>query len=663
MFFSKRKPVAIDPRSNTSTDRPVHVIRTDSSHLSSALQPDLQASLVLGYVSPHADLDRCTQELARAYPSATVVLSTTAGELCSARAGESLYLPAEGQWQSIVLQVFRREIVEAVHVEAVPLACDDIKRGTISRQHRQRIDEIRGHLAKVRVPFEMSAQQGFVLTLVDGLSSSESFLMEAVYESNLFPYLFIGGSAGGPLDFSRTRLAHGRKVIDGHALLCFVKLAPAYRYGVFKSQNFEPSGKSFFTGVSSIERRTVESFFDRQSGKLVNVIDALCTHFGCREDELAARLGNHTFGIRIDDEIFVRSVLQVNLPERKLHFACDIAFGEELLLLKSVDIADKTARDFEAFSRGKPVAVGGILSDCILRRLTGGASLSRCNVYGDTPVAGFSTFGELLGVNINQTLTALFFYPATQTFRDEFVDAFVLHYANFKSYFATRALKRCMAISEMKSQLIHELQGYKEFASGVVSALPDIREAFSSTTVSLTAISDDIGRFAGEVVESTHSTGRVEQQMQSLVANTDRISDVLGMIKRIAEQTNLLALNAAIEAARAGEAGRGFAVVADEVRKLATTTQTNLDSTGDAIEGVTRSVSSVSQEVEGVDASVKGLAERMNTISGMIADVCSTSGSSMQRLDGILAQTSSMYESMRQLDHDLDQIEQLTRGG
>ena len=663
MFFGKRASSTSRPASAAPAVQPSYVIRTDSSRLSAGLEVDAQASLVLGYVSPHVDLERCAQTLAQAYPSATVVMSTTAGELCSARAGDSLYLPAEGQWQTIVLQVFRRELVESVHVEAVGLACEDIKSGQVSRQHRQRIDEIRNQLAKIRLPFAMTAQEGFVLTLVDGLSSSESFLMEAVYESNQFPYLFIGGSAGGPLDFSRTRLAHGRRVLDGQALLCFVKLAPAYRYGVFKSQNFEPTGKSFFTGVSSIERRTVESFFERQSGKLVNAIDALCAHFACREEELTARLASHTFGIRIDDEIFVRSVLQVNLTERKLHFACDIAFGEELLLLKSVDIADKTARDFEAFSRGKPAPVAGLLSDCILRRLTGGTSLARCNVYGDTPVAGFSTFGELLGVNINQTLTALFFYPAASGFSDAFVDAFVLHYANFKSYFSTRALKRSMTISEMKSQLIGELQGYKNFASGVVGALPDIREAFSSTMSALTSISDDIGRFAQEVVESTHSTERVEHQMQSLVANTDRISDVLGMIKRIAEQTNLLALNAAIEAARAGEAGRGFAVVADEVRKLANTTQTNLDSTGDAIDGVTRSVQSVSQEVLGVYAGVKGLADRMNTISDRLTGVCTTSGGSMQRLDGILEQTHAMYESMRKLDRDLDQIELLTRGG
>ncbi|WP_422393921.1 methyl-accepting chemotaxis protein [Pseudomonas batumici] len=95
-----------------------------------------------------------------------------------------------------------------------------------------------------------------------------------------------------------------------------------------------------------------------------------------------------------------------------------------------------------------------------------------------------------------------------------------------------------------------------------------------------------IERLATEVARSTEAMTHLQQE-------SDKIGSVMDVIKAVAEQTNLLALNAAIEAARAGEAGRGFAVVADEVRGLAQRTQKSTEE----IEGLVAGLQSGTEQV------------------------------------------------------------------
>ncbi len=95
-----------------------------------------------------------------------------------------------------------------------------------------------------------------------------------------------------------------------------------------------------------------------------------------------------------------------------------------------------------------------------------------------------------------------------------------------------------------------------------------------------------IDRTANEMLQMAETVKQTSQSMETLSKRTDEIGSIVGVIKEIADQTNLLALNAAIEAARAGEQGRGFAVVADEVRKLAERTTTSTKEVADVISAI-----------------------------------------------------------------------------
>ncbi|OOP97858.1 methyl-accepting chemotaxis protein TlpB [Helicobacter pylori] len=147
---------------------------------------------------------------------------------------------------------------------------------------------------------------------------------------------------------------------------------------------------------------------------------------------------------------------------------------------------------------------------------------------------------------------------------------------------------------------------------------------------------DAIGDLFSQITESAHTEEELSSKVEQLSRNADDVKSILDIINDIADQTNLLALNAAIEAARAGEHGRGFAVVADEVRNLAGRTQKSLAEINSTIMVIVQEINAVSsqmnlnsQKMERLSDMSKSVQETYEKMSSNLSSVVLDSNQSM----------------------------------
>ncbi len=158
---------------------------------------------------------------------------------------------------------------------------------------------------------------------------------------------------------------------------------------------------------------------------------------------------------------------------------------------------------------------------------------------------------------------------------------------------AEQTRSRAMAVASAAEEASSNVQTVASASEELAGSIQEISRQVAQSS-----------KMAGEAAEQADQTNG---QVEGLVEAAQKIGEVVNLIQDIAEQTNLLALNATIEAARAGEAGKGFAVVASEVKSLAT-------QTGKATE-------EISQQISGIQAATTGAAEAIRAIAKTVAEI------------------------------------------
>jgi len=212
------------------------------------------------------------------------------------------------------------------------------------------------------------------------------------------------------------------------------------------------------------------------------------------------------------------------------------------------------------------------------------------------------------------------------------------HVASASEEISSSATQQAQSAETQKDQTVQVATAMQEMSSTVISVSDSCNKAADAARQAA-----ETARLGGSIVDGTltkmrviaESVGGTAKKMAELGKSSDQIGRIIGVIDDIADQTNLLALNAAIEAARAGEQGRGFAVVADEVRKLAERTTTATKEIAQMIKNiqnetrvaVTAMENGTKQVEEGVTSttkagdSLRAIIQMSEEVGGMITEI------------------------------------------
>lgn len=347
---------------------------------------DRTASAVVWFASAEYDPAEFAGPIAAAFPGASVVGCSTAGEFTHTGTGTggatAFALPA------------------GIAVRAVAALGDlsaDVAAGTDAA-----VAQVEAALGSPLRALDPSSHLAVVL--IDGMHGDEELVNERL--GNAAPVLdVVGGSAGDDLAFESTWVAVG-DTVSRHGLALLV-LETAVPFRVVKTCSFVPTGRKLTITRADVANRTVLEFDH------LPAVEAYADAVGIETEAVdGTAFMSHPVGLMIDGQPWVRSPRAV-VGTGGLAFYAQILEGMEVEVLSATDLVGETRAALEAATAelgGR--ASGALMFNCILRRLqmdaegTGGRFVES---FGGVPTAGFHTYGETWLGHVNQTLTGIVF--------------------------------------------------------------------------------------------------------------------------------------------------------------------------------------------------------------------------------------------------------------